>query len=501
MRLDFHFYFFHIKFMKMYNILSIRNFAVIVFCLISLPSQGNTQGVVTPGHETLPQVISSILDDSIYRPAFIGLKVVSIDDGTILYERNSNKLFHPASNLKLLTTATAIHLLPSGFLFSTSLSTDGKISDNVLHGNLYVHGHGDPLLNTADLDTLAQRLLQKGIKSITGRLIGNINYFDTLAWGRGWMWDDEPQADEPFLTPLSVNGNAVLLHITAGSKEHDSLSFSLEPQTSIVSVKNNGITTEDTSIEKVHANRPHQTNTITIEGGIPPGETYDLGVSVPNPAHSFLRLFKERLEFAGIQIKGSPTIGYSGGKNIITSFSHPLDSVIFRANRMSDNLAAELLLKTLAAENNTVPGTASDGIKLVMRYLHSVGIDTSMIMIADGSGVSWYNAATPNAMVRLLRYEALRQKTFSRFYSSLAIAGKEGTLRNRMTGARATDNVHAKTGTLTGVSCISGYVTSADNKLCAFSIFCNHFPGELRYIREMQDSILEFIARNPIGRK
>ena len=474
--------------------------AVVALCLFWL-QWSYAQESSPDSRKSLETTINTILKDTLLKSSFVGIKIISVDNGSVLYERDSKKLFHPASNIKILTTAAAIHYLKSNFSFSTTIYTDGKITDSILLGNLYIQGRGDPLLTTADFDTLAIQIKHRGISAITGKIVGDISYFDTVSWGHGWMWDDEPQVDEAFISPLSVNRNAIMIHASGGIKEGDSISFWIDPQTLIATIINHGITTTDTSVQKLHALRPPQSNRIALEGCLQPNETYDLGVSIFNPAQAFLHLFKERLESNGIRIETRPSIGSNHGRIIIAEIFHPIDSVLHRANKMSDNLAAENLLKTLAAECVGTPGTTSAGILLIKQYLTTAGIDTSILMIADGSGVSWYNEVTPDALVRLLRHQFLHRKTFTRFYESLAIAGYDGTIKNRMNGTRAALNVHAKTGSLNGVSCISGYITTADNRLLAFSILCNQFPYELRLLRNIQDKILESIANSSIGTK
>ncbi len=443
--------------------------------------------------DSLQIKIDEILKDSLLNLCFLGINIISIDDGRALYKLNSSKLFHPASNMKLLTSAAAINTLKHNYQFKTKLFTDGKIINGVLHGNLYIVGSGDPLLETNDLDSLSSSLSTRGIKIITGDIVGDNSRFDSIYWGKGWMWDDEPESYSAFITPLTVNGNSIKIFVSPSKKIGDPLSIQTEPVTSFIELSNLGITTNDTLIPLCRVTRQRDNNNIMITGRLSPvDETKEFNLSIWKPELYFLSLLKERLNLGGITIEGNITLGYNKGRTLLAEVSHPIDSVLHRINKNSDNLAAENLLKTISAEHLGSPGSAEMGLHIIKNYLVSEGIDTSKMILADGSGVSWYNTISPDAIVQLLKKQYEKKTTFKRFYESLAIAGVDGTLKNRMKGIQ---NVYAKTGSLLGVSNLSGYVRADDGKLLAFSILCNHFPGEIKIVREMQDKIIKLLTK------
>ena len=469
-----------------------------VFSIIIVqPSYGvqrKKTGGISKSLGQLRSQIDKILKADELSSGFAGIKVVSLEDGNIIYERNSTKLFHPASNAKLLTTATALAKLP-GFHFRTKLYTDNRIKNETLSGNVYIKGSGDPLLVSADLDSLAGMIEKRGIKSITGNIVGDISYFDTVAWGAGWMWDDEPSSDEPFITPLSVDSNSIHFTIDPGAVEGTKVSYVVEPLTEEISVQCNARTTKDTVGFPLKPNRRKGTNDFTIEGAIAPGATeYKNEYSVWKPELLFLHLFRDDLRKRGIVWHGECIIDTIHQGTLVGEIDHSIDSALIRINKMSYNLGAENLLKALGAEAMGAPGTFQSGLRVVKDYLTQVGIDTTDIILVDGSGVSMYNLFSPADMIRLLRAEYKSRNNFERFYATLPIAGVDGTLKNRMKGTHAEGNVRAKTGSLTGTSALSGYVTTADQKLLAFSIMNNHFPGESKAIREVQNRILELLA-------
>jgi len=487
------------------NLRNLFSFAVL-FVFLQACSTISTTRQTSPGTLTgraqLQSKIDSILDDSVFAPSLIGMKIISLDDDKVLYTRNSGKLFHPASNMKLLTTSTAVSLLDKDFRFTTRTYSDREAKDGILSGNLYVKGSGDPLTNTADLDSMAASVKQLGINKITGNLVGNVTYFDDVPWGSGWMWDDEPDAYAAFITPLTVNDNAVHLTVRPGKANGDSLSFSVEPQTHYVPVTNYGVTSSDTSLPELSATRRKNDTTTIIRGHMKPGDPEQhLDMSVRKPEMYFLELLKDALNRNGVEVRGETRVDTAIGKIRLTESSHPLDSVVHRINKLSDNLAAENLLKTLSAEKHGTPGSAAEGLSIVKEYLSRIGIDTTKMTLADGSGLSFYDLVSPDIIVQILRNEYGDSSTFKRFYESLPVGGVDGTLKNRMRNTRAQGNVHAKTGSISGVSTLSGYVRTADGRMLAFSFMANHFPGMITSLRNAQDRVMELLAnfseRNP----
>jgi D-alanyl-D-alanine carboxypeptidase/D-alanyl-D-alanine-endopeptidase (penicillin-binding protein 4) len=213
----------------------------------------------------LRPAIDRILDDSVLTPAFIGIKIVTADSGEVLYERNESKLFHPASNEKLLTTAASLRFLGSWYKFETTLRMDGTIRDSILDGNLIVKGCGDPLITGATLDSFATVLAARGIRSITGDLVGDISAFDTVSWGEGWMWDDEPSTDAAFISPLTVNSNSIDVHVVPGRRTGDRPRVSCDPAVDIFQVVNDAVTTNDTTLPDLLVDRRKGENVIRGE--------------------------------------------------------------------------------------------------------------------------------------------------------------------------------------------------------------------------------------------
>jgi len=440
--------------------------------------------------------LDTLLSDSLLSRASIGIDIVRAEDRTRIASVNAGKLFHPASNMKILTSAAAISVLPPDFSFNTELFADARIRDSVLRGDLFVRGGGDPLFDTLDVDSLAALVELAGIRRIEGDLVGDDSRFDTLYWGKGWQWDDEPSTDEAFLSALSFNENSVTVRVGPGRDSGDQLSVEIGPVPSYFTLENLSSTTGRTEGDSVTVRRPAGTNRIIVEGHLSRSSrprSFDL--SVFGPAHYFLEALRGALTARGIAVKGRTRPGITTGPLFLGRISRRLEVIIDRVNKESSNLCAENLLKAIGLETAGPPGAAATGFAAVGAYLAGAGLDPRKMILADGSGVSYYNAVAPEDLVAILIDQYHRKSTFRMFFRSLPVSGVDGTLESRMTGTQAAGRVSAKTGTITGVSTLSGYVTTLSHDLLAFSIMFNHYPGKANGLRNLQDRILEDLIR------
>ena len=451
----------------------------------------------------LSRRINSLLRSPDLASTHVGIRVVAPADSTVVFDYNSSKLFHPASNMKLFTSAASIALLRPGYEFTTEIRADSLVHDTLVMGNLYVQGHGDPLLTYDDIDTLAMSLQRRGIRRIDGDIVGDISYFDTVAWGKGWMWDDEPGGYQPYMTPLTLNRNTLRLLITPGPRRGDPAHVHIENNLLGITLENNSMTSSDSTLPPLRVDRSKETNNIRLSGRFDPIRKVDtIDVSISKPEYFFLAWLRRELQSKGIQCAGMIEIDtFSRGK-IIYEIRHGLDSVLHLVDKESDNLAAEYLLKTISATSlDGRGGSTAHGIALVRSWLAGIGVDTSCVVMADGSGLSYYNLASPAAIVRVLEWVSRHKGYFQKFYGSLSVAGEDGTLAHRFRGTSARGNLHGKTGTLSGASALSGYVRTKDGTLLAFSIMCSLYSGEARPIKRFEDAVVEVLAGSKLGQK
>jgi D-alanyl-D-alanine carboxypeptidase/D-alanyl-D-alanine-endopeptidase (penicillin-binding protein 4) len=442
--------------------------------------------------------IDAVLADSIFIPSRAAVKIVSLKTGEVLYDQNSKMLVRPASNMKLLTTSTAIAQLGKDFKFKTAIFINDSISEGILQGDLYVKGWGDPDLVTSDLDSMASQLYGLGIRGIKGNLVADLSYFDSLYWGDGWSWDDESASYSAFISALTLNDNCVGVTVAPGDSAGKALRVTFDPQTDYVSLRNDGITVADTARKRVNIDRlfMERLNTITVAGEMttdkPPVTDW---ITVWKPELYALQVLRERLQWIGIAVKGVPTVGVlpPTARELAARY-RGLDSVIININKISDNLSAEHVLKTLGAVKYGMPGSARQGIHAVRAFLTTLGVDTLKYRQSDGSGLSTYNLITAEMMVQLLSGMAANPEWFPLFYASLPIAGVDGSISGRMRKTPAEGNLRAKTGHISGVSSLSGYVTSADGELIAFSMMMQNFITPTRPFHRVQEAIGNLLA-------
>ena len=454
--------------------------------------------------------MDALLADSIFTATKCGVKIVSLNTNEVIYDRDSKMLMRPASNMKLVTTAAALSLLGKSFQLKTELYSDTTVTDGIIHGNIYIKGYGDPDFNSAQLADFLSTLKVRGVSRIEGNLVGDAGYFDDEHWGSGWMWDDEPSGFAAYNSALSINRNCVEATVTSSNTVGDTALVVIEPSTHYVSLLNTATTAADTAPLTLEISRKfkERLNVITVKGQIPRGsKPQKEAVSVWNPDQYFLTLVSEELRRQNITLDGkllSDTI--PSAAILLARHRQPIDSMVVFLNKMSDNLSAENTLKIIGAACFGVPGTTEHGITAVKRTLNAFGIDTTKVLMVDGSGVSHYNLLTPEILTTLLRGMYSRKDLFDIFYSSLPIAGIDGLLANRMKGTPAQNNLHAKTGTLGGVSSLSGYVATADGEMLAFSIMMQNYIGSGEPYRKIQDAMGALMAgfsraHGPAGHK
>lgn len=432
--------------------------------------------------QSISSKLNSLLKDKFFDTCLVSIQVEDLTSNKTLFKKNEKILLRPASNMKILTSAAGLIFLGKDYEFKTKLFYDGYISNDTLFGNLIVEGGCDPDFTTSDLYTFIDGLRNLNIKVITGNLIGDVSFKDSLYLGKGWMWDDDPSSDAPRLSALNLNDNCVDLVFENGAPR-------LSPSTSFVEL----IQYEEDSLFVVDRDWLNNSNTIIIQGK--PKENVSFKINIVNPEKYFLTVFRELLDSNYIEVLGEiKTTKYLSAGIFISEVKRKYSDVIINLNKNSDNLSAEMTLYAIAEKYFGRPATAENGLKKIYELIESLGLDSKNYRLVDGSGVSHYNVVSSELIVKLLKYIYEKYpEEFELLYESFPIAGVDGTLENRMKMPKAFNNVHAKTGTLTGVSCLSGYMTSKKNHLLAFSIMMQNFVGSSKRARDFQDKICEIL--------
>ncbi len=445
--------------------------------------------------------LDSVLSDPAFENAFWGLSIQSLENGQILYEKNSGKLLMPASNMKLITAAASMKGLGPDFTYETEIKTDGVIENGTLNGNLIVIGSGDPTISSRFKDgdhfrifnDWATQLRQLGISRIAGDVIGIDDAFDDERIGFGWSWDDLPYYYATEVAALQFAENAITVTLHAGQQE-EPVTVEKEPDSSYVTVVHD-IDVASNAETRVDWSYKPETRTVYATGTLPPGGQDYGSFSVHNPAAYFASTLKESLVANRIPVLGEAYRGsdrfYKIPENAKPLFIHrspPLREILSVLLKVSQNLYAETLIKTLGK------GTFSGGIKQVENILAQIDVAPQNFIIMDGSGLSRYNYVTPNGLLQLLN-KMHSDPQFEVFYNALAIAGVDGTLRSRLKGTPSENNVHAKTGSLSNVRSLSGYARTLDGELMAFVMIANNFSSPTETVQSAQDAILQHLTR------
>jgi D-alanyl-D-alanine carboxypeptidase/D-alanyl-D-alanine-endopeptidase (penicillin-binding protein 4) len=440
--------------------------------------------------------LDALLRDPVLKGAGVGLVVRHAETGELLYGTQGELRRQPASNMKLISSAAATDILGLDYRFKTSVLAKAKPRGPVLTGDIYLKGTGDPTILAADYDALAAKVAASGIKVVRGRLVADDTWFDANRLGLGWAWDDEPYYYNAQISALTVSPNTdydagTVIVSVAPSEAGKPAVIKTDPPTSYVTIESTATTGNPGSASTISVERQHETNVVKVSGSIAAGAAASLNWStVSEPTGLAASLFRDALARHGVRVLGPTQNSAPTPADAVSMAEHesmPLSQLLVPYMKLSNNMHAEILVK---AAGRAVSGSGSwqAGLAALSQRLSGMGIERSAMYFADGSGLSRMDQISADQLITLLR--AVRGKPwFQTWYNSLPVAGIPdrlvgGTLRNRMQGTPAAGNVHAKTGSLTGVSALSGYVTTADGQPLVFSMVSNNYIGSVKRIED-----------------
>lgn len=448
--------------------------------------------------------ISEILQKPELAQAMVGIKVASLDTGRVLFESNANKLLRPASNMKLYTVAAALDRLSPDYRFVTSVYARARPdSSGTVRGDLTIYGRGDPSIaarfNSGNyfkgIDDLAARIAAAGVKRVEGDLVGDETYFTGPQYGSGWNWDDLTWWYGAEVSALTVNDNALDLSIKPGMQVGAPAVVTTGPPDPLLTIINKVTTAPKGTKRDLMAYRALASDEVELGGSIALDDRgYSGGIGISRPALLFAYLLRASLAQQGVIVKGktrtipqpisaaSAGSAVSGLVEVANLQSPPFSMIAAQTLKPSQNLYTELILRTLGKVAAPAPSSVSidrtsetAGIEVVRTFLSEAGVNGSPLSLNDGSGLSRNDMVTAEATLQLLTYMR-RHRYAGAFRDALPIAGVDGTLRNRMKGTVAENNLRAKTGTLSAASSLSGFVTTAAGEDLVFSIMVNNFP-------------------------
>ncbi|MEG4215436.1 D-alanyl-D-alanine carboxypeptidase/D-alanyl-D-alanine-endopeptidase [Microcoleus sp. Pol14C6] len=445
-----------------------------------------------------PGELGAQVDAIANRPEFSrsrwGILIQPLSSTTTLYSRDAQKYFIPASNAKLLTTAAALQKLGADFRIKTSVYSGEN-------GSLYVAGRGDPSIAEAQLKSLAQQLKQRGISQVN-QLIGDDSYFQGSAVNPNWEWEDAQAGYGAPINSLIFNQNAIdLLLSPQAIGQPLKVTFAEPKLANQWQLQNNSVTVAQSESEFIEVGREFDRPIIRVSGQLKVGgEPESAYVAVVNPANNFLQQFQQVLAAEGISVKQALVASASRNLNqeLATVESPPLAQLVRETNRESNNVYAEVLLRLLGKVTDKMPQQQEDagemGLKELKTVLTQLGVNPNSYILADGSGLSRHNLISPEALVQTLRFMA-NSPAASIYRQSLPIAGENGTLKNRFNNTPSRVILQAKTGTLSGVSALSGYIEVPNYEPLVFSIIVNQSDLSAAKMRSATDEIVLLLNR------
>ncbi len=484
--------------------------------------------------------IEQIVRQPALEPGFFAVKIVSLDSGAVIYEQNANKFVRPASNMKLYTVATAFDRLTADFHFVTSVYAKEKPEDGKVKGDLVIYGRGDPSIaarfNNGDyfkgINELADRIVGAGIKRVKGDLVGDESDFNGTPLGSGWAWEDLTWSYGAPVSALSINDNALDLNVKAADRAGAPVLVTTgPPAASFVTIVNHATTSARGTRSNLRIYRGLGANTIELSGSLPLGDAgFVGGVAIADPALAFVTMLRDALVKRGVKLEGRvrtvnersggswlPRVPGGFGSGTMAQFpveitslqSPPFSVVAAHTLKPSQNQYTELILRTLGRNPQVLDGAGEtkplsgdsrgarddedSGLEAVRNFLRQAGIGDNDVELNDGSGLSRNDLISANTTVELLTFMT-KHKYFEQFREALPIAGVDGTLRTRMRGTPAEGNVRAKTGSLSSVASLSGYVTTAAGEHLVFSMMLNNYPDAAAVRRDSIDAIAVLLA-------
>lgn len=471
------------------------------------------------GAASLDEQITRLVDTApAARGAFWGIDIVDLSSGQTLYARNADRLFVPASNVKLFTLALALMRLGPDFKFETRVLADAPPdAAGVVRSGLRLIGGGDPNLSgraipyrngaaagnpLAAIEDLADQVVKHGVKRVEGGIVGDDTWYLWEPYPEGWAADDTEYDYGAPVSALSVNDNAFTLTVRPGAQVGDPGELSLSPPLEYYDIDNRVRTVALRGERKIHWDRRPGEPQLRLWGTIPlrdPGESQ--GLAIDDPAEYAARALRRALEDRGVLVEGRVRARHRvedqqwtapAGVELAWHGSAPLLEDLRITAKVSQNLHAELALRAVARQRRNA-GSREAGLEEMKAFLGENGIGSDSYQFNDGSGLARLDLATPAAVIRLLR-AMYASPVREEWIGLLPVGGQDGSLSTRFADLPALGRIHAKTGTLTHVSALSGYAQRRDGTWVAFSILVNNHNAPAADVRGIIDRICTLIV-------
>jgi len=464
---------------------------------------------ISEAQNDLSAKMSALLRDPVIQKSQIGISIRNTATGEIVYDYNGSKSFTPASNLKLLTTSAAINLLGSDYTFKTPLQYSGELINGNFKGMLKITGSGDPTMGsdkmpgnssyTEMIRRWVSEIKKTGISTFSGKLIIDPLVYEYNPVPIDYTWGDIGNYYGAGSYGINLNENQYVITFKPGLNLGEPAEvMSMIPWDSSWTFLNHVYTGSASSGDKSVIFSSPYSPTIFAEGSIPMGNLFSVKGSLPDPAALLGILLIKEMQVQGINWNGQLVVLHDQNENfssdkitwntIYTEQSLPVSSIIKQTNTISNNLYAECLLKEFSTKKGVKPASTNTSINYLKKHLQSMGIDTSGMVIRDGSGMSPFNSISPNQLTLLLF--KMSDKTV--FVQSLPVAGRDGTVSHICKGTG--EKVRLKSGTMNGTTCYSGYIKTDSGQVYSASFMINKHEAKNRTVqRALESAILAIL--------
>ncbi len=411
----------------------------------------------------------------------IGIEVVDLDTGETLYQRNATKVFIPASNMKLFSDAAALMVLGPDYYFQSQLSTNAPMLDNgILKGSIYIHLPGDPSLTKDDIESLLSELTAWGVKRIQGNVVLVSNNSAINAYAPGWVTKDLKYSYGAPLAPVMVDENRLMVTVNPAQNPGQPAFVEFDDQSTSMTLNNQVKTSSKASGCGVDINMD-QDNKVTVRGCVGVGQwAVQQKIAIRNPLRYTQELVKQQLAALHVELGGQVIMGSApaGALLLANHDSKPISELLADTLKPSDNLYADSLFLHAAAKINGSPLDWQQAQPVVKNFLQKqTNINLQNAVLTDGSGLSRKDQLTPQQTVGLLKFLHDRFPLSYEYIAALPVSGHDGTLQRRLRSPSQQGLVRAKTGTMSGIIGLSGYLYTANAHTLAFAIFINRLPG------------------------
>lgn len=455
--------------------------------LIGLFLLSITYSALSISNSQLKNKINAIIKKANHN-ASAGVIIKNIQTGAVLYQKNPDRYFIPASTIKLFTAVTALKTLGESYKFHTQILKRGN--------NIYVKFSGDPTLTKDDLKNMLAQLKQQGINTIKGNLYIDDTIYDQRVYGPGWMWDELPLCYASPVHAINIDENCFQFQIIPDETAGKKTTLKYIPDKNLIKIDNKIITKNGTEERCYFDMEVNKYNQYFLTGSMKKNTApYGVDAAVKNIRLYGKNLIKNLLQQTQINLKG--TFGFAttpkNSKVLVDHTSEPLPVLLKQMLKKSDNNIADSLYKQVAYKYYKKPATWIRGTKATKEILSKLGIDTHFGKIVDGSGLSRYDLVSPQQLSELLAVIYKTPSWRKMFFTMLPINGTDGSLRYRMMHKNFKGKVFAKTGTMTGVTSLAGFMKTSHGRTLAFVIMFNNFPGAHKEYTKATDKICKVL--------